>query len=105
RMPTSTFPWSPSRAQLDLDHTTPYQPDGPPGQTRIGNLAPLGRFEHRLVTHGHWSRRQPEPGTLLFRAPHGQILLVDPNGTHALADTPYTQHLWETAAPQNDPDQ
>ena len=101
RMPTSVFPWSASRGRLDLDHTHPYDTDGPPGQTRIGNLAPLARFEHRLVTHGRWSRRQPEPGTVLFRAPHGQILLVDPNGTHALANNQFAQHVWNAAAPTN----
>ncbi|WP_232235808.1 13E12 repeat family protein [Acidipropionibacterium acidipropionici] len=51
----------------DLDHTvaywrsTPGSP-APPGQTRISNLGPLGRREHRAKTAGIWTLSQPEPG-------------------------------------------
>ncbi len=34
----------------DLDHITPYDPDGPPGQTRPDNLACLCRRHHRAKT-------------------------------------------------------
>ncbi|MFW6597827.1 hypothetical protein ACOCHS_04800, partial [Propionibacteriaceae bacterium Y2011] len=100
RQPVSSFPFAASRGRLDLDHTIPYRPGCGPGQTRIANLAPLSRLEHRLVTHGDWSRRQPEPGTLLFRAPHGHIYLVDHNGTHPLGTTSFAQAVWNTATPE-----
>jgi hypothetical protein len=42
-------------SHADLDHTAPYEPDGPPGQirpqTRTGNLAVLCRLHHRMKTH------------------------------------------------------
>ncbi|MFW6599650.1 DUF222 domain-containing protein [Propionibacteriaceae bacterium Y2011] len=100
RQPVSSFPFAASRGKLDLDHTIPYRAGCGPGQTRIANLAPLSRLEHRLVTHGDWSRRQPEPGTLLFRAPHGHIYLVDHNGTHPLGTTSFAQAVWNTATPE-----
>ncbi|MGD7705081.1 DUF222 domain-containing protein [Microlunatus sp. Y2014] len=100
RQPVSSFPFAASRGRLDLDHTIPYRAGCGPGQTRIANLAPLSRLEHRLVTHGDWSRRQPEPGTLLFRAPHGHIYLVDHNGTHPLGTSTFAQAVWNTATPE-----
>ena len=62
----------------------PYLPPsagGPPGQTTPGNLAPLCRRHHRLKTHGGWSYTQPEPGTYLWRSPHGRRYRVDHTGT------------------------
>ncbi len=38
----------------DLDHTTPYDQHGPPGQTRPDNLAALCRRHHRAKTTGRW---------------------------------------------------
>ena len=88
------FPYgSNTGRRLDLDHTTAYQTtrdDGgggasrPAGQTRIGNLAPLTRFHHRLKTHGRWQTAQPFPGIHLWRSPHGRIYLVDHTGTRRL---------------------
>ncbi|AMS06533.1 DUF222 domain-containing protein [Acidipropionibacterium acidipropionici] len=51
----------------DLDHTVAYRRStpgspAPPGQTRISNLGPLGRREHRAKTAGIWTLSQPEPG-------------------------------------------
>ncbi|WP_460820709.1 DUF222 domain-containing protein, partial [Microlunatus parietis] len=45
RQPASAFPWSTAARRLDLDHTDPYQPNGPPGQTRVEKLCPFSRFE------------------------------------------------------------
>ncbi|HET6626185.1 MAG TPA: hypothetical protein VFG63_07330 [Nocardioidaceae bacterium] len=39
--------------------------------SRGAAAAPLVRFHHRLKTHGRWRLRQPEPGTYLWRSPHG----------------------------------
>ncbi len=88
RTPADSFPFS-SRVSrdLDLDHVEPWraQSGGGPGQsgpTRTDNLTPLGRFHHRLKTHGRWTVRQPFDGILVWRDPHGQIYLVDHTGTH-----------------------
>jgi hypothetical protein len=88
RYPADVFPYANlvSRS-IDIDHTIPYlSPDrgGPPGQTRIGNLGPHRRRHHNLKTHGGWQVRQPEPGTWLWRSPHGRIYLVNASGTHPL---------------------
>jgi hypothetical protein len=88
RYPADVFPYANlvSRS-IDIDHTIPYlSPDRgePPGQTRIGNLGPHRRRHHNLKTHGGWQVRQPEPGTWLWRSPHGRIYLVNASGTHPL---------------------
>ncbi|HET6573590.1 MAG TPA: hypothetical protein VFG68_08320 [Fimbriiglobus sp.] len=90
--PRDVFPFAASTSRrVDLDHPVPYvSPDdgGPPGQTNLGNAAPMIRFHHRLKTHGRWRLRQPEPGTYLWRSPHGWYWLVDHTGSH-----PLTRHL------------
>jgi hypothetical protein len=86
---------------LDLDHVVPYlapERGGPPGQTSIANLAPISRREHRLFTHAGWRRRQPEPGTLLVRAPHGHIYLTNNTGTHNLGTSTFANTIWTAAA-------
>ena len=52
------------------------------GETRAGNLGPLGRHAHRIKTHGRWTVRQPFDGIYLWRDPHGRLYLVDHTGTH-----------------------
>jgi hypothetical protein len=47
----------------------------------MGNLGPLGRFGHRVKTHGRWTLRQPYDGMVVWRDPHGQVYLVDHTGT------------------------
>jgi hypothetical protein len=98
------FPYASNTSRpLDLDHTTPYTTaasaptgdgpanggsrngsGGPPGQTRVGNLAPMTRFHHRLKTHSRWQVAQPCPGVLVWRTPHGRAYLVDHTGTRQL---------------------
>lgn len=87
RNPFDVFPWSKRSAKnCDLDHTDPYQWSlaQATGQTRIDNLAPLGRRAHRAKTHGGWRMSQPVPGVFLWRSPHGHNYLVTPSGTHEL---------------------
>jgi hypothetical protein len=87
--------------RMDIDHTIPYlSPDkgGPPGQTRIGNLGPHVRRNHRRKTHAGWQVRQPEPGTWLWHSPHRRIYLVNATGTHPLGDTKFAQTIWRAAA-------
>src|SRR5690606_17845248 len=101
RQPSSAFPYaSQTGRRLDLDHTQPYRP-GKLGQTRIDNLAPIDRTGHRLVTHGGWQRRQPEPGTYLFRAPHGSIYLTNRSGTTDLGHNRFAESIWRAAAPNS----
>ena len=58
RQIADVFPFGTCLSQtMDLDHTERYVPmdyGGPPGQTRLGNLGPMGRPSHRAVTHGGW---------------------------------------------------
>jgi hypothetical protein len=88
-IPVDCFPFASSTSRTgDLDHTTPYRPPdnepdegGPPGQTRLGNLAPMTRRHHRIKTFSHWTVRQVWPGVLAWRSPHGHHYLVDHTGT------------------------
>lgn len=101
--PGSRFPYSGATGRhLDLDHNNPYRP-GVRGQTREDNLAPFCRGEHNPITHGGWGRRQPEPGTIVFRAPHGSITLVNATGSHDLGRGPYAQQIWRAAVPAKRP--
>lgn len=78
--PYEVFPWGTRRSRhTDLDHTTPYREGG---QTRVGNLGPLGRFGHRAKTHAGWRCRQVRPGQWLWRSPYGRWYEVDNWGTH-----------------------
>lgn len=101
RVPGSLFPWSGSMTGLDLDHTRPYdhgdgQRPPPPGQTRTGNLAPHSRREHRILTHhAGWQRRQPCPGLLVLRTPHGRVLVTSTShGTHDLGTGSLANAIW-----------
>jgi len=89
----STFPYgttgAPGGAGKDADHITPYlRPGdttdeyGPPAQTGLHNGTLLGRFAHRLKTHGRWRLLHLKPGHVLWHSPHGTSYLVDPLGTH-----------------------
>ena len=88
RGPACGFPWATHLGRCkDTDHVIGYVPPddgGPPGQTSMDNLAWLTRFPHRLKTHGRWRLRQPAPGVLEWRSPHGYWWRVDPTGTHRL---------------------
>ena len=101
RNPAEVFPFGAAmRRTLDLDHSIPYAPPergGPPGQTGLHNLGPLARSHHRAVTHGRWRRRQPEPGTYVFRSPHGYVFVVTNQGTLTLGCGPFAADVWQRA--------
>lgn len=100
KYPGSIFPFSGIAGRhVDLDHSIPYTP-GIPGQTRENNLGPVGRGEHNVTTHGYWRRRQPSPGTHVFRAPHGRVFLVNQTGSHDLGCESFAQTIWHAAAPK-----
>ena len=91
--PYEMFPYGtlPSR-KADVDHTVPYVPPddgGPPGQTRLDNLGPLGRAHHRAKTFGGFTLHQPLAGMYLWQTPTGYWFQVDDEGTHPLGrETP-----------------
>ena len=68
----------------DLDHINPYEQDGPPGQTRPDNLAPLCRRHHRCKTAGRWRYRRQRDGTCLWTGPHTRRYAVTRLGTLAI---------------------
>jgi hypothetical protein len=71
------FPWCSRDARAcDLDHVEPYEEDGPPGQTRPENLAPLCRRHHRCKTSGRWRYRRRADGSYEWTGPHGRGYLV-----------------------------
>jgi hypothetical protein len=83
--PVELFPYGTRETSktVDLDHIQPYDPLGPPAQTSTDNLAPLGRFSHRVKTHGRgWSVRRLDHKTIEWTTPHGFAFHVDPTGTH-----------------------
>lgn len=92
--PADAFPYatSLSRAQ-DRDHTIPYDPHGPPGQTRLDNLGHLTRHHHRIKTHAPgWQVRQ-DRGRFTWRTPHGRIVITDHRGTHRPPASPGENRL------------
>jgi len=70
--------------RVDLDHSTPYDPTGPPGQTGMHNSGPLGRRHHRWKTHAGYHARQCGTARWVWQTPHGRYYLVDHRGTHPL---------------------
>jgi hypothetical protein len=80
------FPYAPhaNRAVVDHDHPTPYDTDGPPGQTGTHNSAPLRRTHHRWKTFGGYRCRQAGPGRYVWATPRGRYYLRDHTGTHRL---------------------
>ncbi len=86
--PVELFPYGTRETHpaMDLDHIQPYDPLGPPGQTSTNNLAPLGRFPHRVKTHGHgWNVRRLDHKTLEWNTPNGFTFHVGPTGTHRVS--------------------
>ena len=90
RTPADCFPFSSAlpdpTTPVDVDHSEAHRP-APAGagdeafMSRLENYGPLGRFHHRVKTHGRWVVRQPFAGIYLWRDPHGQIFLVDHSGS------------------------
>jgi hypothetical protein len=82
---TCVFPWCERRARrCDTDHVIPHARGG---STCSENLAPLCRAHHRLKTHhGRWTYTVLDPGTYLWRAPHGDRYLRDATGTRDLTE-------------------
>ncbi|GAB3743415.1 hypothetical protein [Microlunatus parietis] len=97
--PGSRFPWSTATGRLEFDHSEPYRLGGPPGQTDVARLTPLAKREHRAVTFGGWQRRQPEPDTMIFRSPHGDVQITNYSGTFDLGHGAFAHAIWNAACP------
>ena len=85
--PADVFPHAPSTSRSqDHDHTVPYDPAGPPGQTRVDNLGKMVRRHHRVKTHARgWTLFQLPGDRYLWITPHGRHRITDSAGTHVLA--------------------
>ena len=90
--PYETFPYgTAATGQADLDHTIPYVPmdeGGPPGQTALANLGPLGRRHHLAKTFDGFTVHQPTVGLYYWRTPTGHWYQVDHRGTRPLGNHP-----------------
>ncbi|NYI47045.1 hypothetical protein BJ993_004125 [Nocardioides aromaticivorans] len=83
--PGDTFPFAANLSRkVDLDHQIPYAEGG---TTSTDNLGPLTRTHHRIKTHAGWEVRQPFPGIVIWRDPHGAHYLVDQTGTRRVTAT------------------
>lgn len=102
------FPYAPgsaTRAGVDFDHITPYQPprhpdepsDTGPPQTGTHNGQPLRRTHHRWKTHGGYRTRPAGGGRTLWQTPHGLCVLIDHTGTRVLP--PHHAQMMLTAPP------
>ncbi|HET7017073.1 MAG TPA: hypothetical protein VFI65_24335 [Streptosporangiaceae bacterium] len=63
-------------ARCDLDHTIPFDQGG---RTCPCNLAPACRQHHQTKQAPGWHLQQPEPGTLVWTAPHGRTYVTEPD--------------------------
>ena len=109
RTPADCFPFAANLDPVDLDHTRAYQhtpepgqQQPPPGQSRMDNYSPLGRFHHRVKTHGHWQVRQPFAGIYVWRDPFGAYYLVDHTGTRKTSPPRRTPPTRPTAQKRRD---
>lgn len=83
------FPYCECNARYgDKDHIEPFDPSGPPGQTRSSNLAPPCRTHHRVKTFSSWTYTRVGPDAYLWRSPHGYVFLKDRTGTRDLTPRP-----------------
>ncbi|MDX6294504.1 MAG: hypothetical protein QOH50_3579, partial [Kribbellaceae bacterium] len=57
----------------------------------------LGRFSHRLKTHGDWTVRRLADGASEWVSPHGFTFWVDHSGTHPHRTHP--ANLWHWPSP------
>jgi hypothetical protein len=69
----------------DVDHISPYEENGPPGQTRPDALAALCRQHHRAKTFRRWRYHRTSTGAYQWTGPHGQTYLVTRSDTVPIA--------------------
>ncbi|GAB3818856.1 hypothetical protein GCM10028820_21900 [Tessaracoccus terricola] len=100
--PNELFPFSSRATGLDLDHTVAFKRANGPGQTRLGNLAPLSRRAHRAKTAGLWKVEQPDSMLMLYESPLGYRYSVHPRkGTRRVVESPSAK--WRRLAREQKP--
>ncbi|MFF2605203.1 HNH endonuclease signature motif containing protein [Arthrobacter koreensis] len=73
---TCRFPGcSVSVTHAEIDHTKPFSRGGPTDHANLEHLCPK---HHRFKTLGHWTARQPEPGTIEWHSPTGRTYATGP---------------------------
>ncbi|MFL6060670.1 MAG: HNH endonuclease [Marmoricola sp.] len=83
---TCVFPFCTRLARsCQKDHTIAYDDGGPTDSENLGDLCP---HHHNLKTHGGWTYTMVEPGTFLWRSPHGYRFLRDHEGSEELTPRP-----------------
>ena len=88
RSPGEVFPHASRMSRkVDLDHSVPWDPGGPPGQTTDGNCGPLNRTHHRAKTHLGYRVSQTGMREYVWTTPHGLHRLVDERGTHHIDES------------------
>ena len=76
RQRTCAFPGCRRPAErCDLDHTTPFDQGG---RTCECNLSPFVQRHHQTKQAPGWQLLQPEPGTLVWTAPHARTYTTQP---------------------------
>jgi hypothetical protein len=84
RDPECVFPWCTKNSRAcDLDHIEAYvemDDGGPPGQTRLDNLAPLCRRHHRAKTLRGWTYARSPDGSYTWTSPYGRGFTVAATG-------------------------
>ncbi|MFT4286856.1 HNH endonuclease signature motif containing protein, partial [Nocardioides sp.] len=82
------FPYCQRTAEAcDMDHGQKWRKDGPPGQNRASNIAPLCRQHHRIKTHSTgWTYYQLSPGEYLWTSPHGYRFHTTRHGTREITN-------------------
>lgn len=105
RTPADCFPFAANLDPVDIDHTQEYEhasgeQEARTGQSRMGNYGPLGRFHHRVKTHGRWRVAQPFDGIYVWRDPHGHYYLVDHTGTRKVTAPAHRRGNEKSTQPQ-----
>ncbi|MFF2822421.1 DUF222 domain-containing protein [Arthrobacter koreensis] len=87
---TCRFPGcSVSVTHAEIDHTKPYAHGGPTDHANLEHLCPK---HHRFKTLGHWTARQPEPGTIEWHSPTGRTYATGPTLEYQHAEYQHAEY-------------
>ena len=84
-MPTDVFPYATNKTRRkDIDHTIPYTTPAHPARPASGTSPPSPASTTGSKPTAAGKSKQPFPGILIWRTPHGQHYLVDHTGTRPI---------------------
>ncbi|MFW0770645.1 HNH endonuclease signature motif containing protein [Arthrobacter koreensis] len=87
---TCRFPGcSVSVTHAEIDHTKPFSHGGPTDHANLEHLCPK---HHRFKTLGHWTARQPEPGTIEWHSPTGRTYATGPTLEYQHAEYQHAEY-------------